>query len=346
VARELKAVIAPEEKQLIEKIPTADLDAYENYLRGNYYLYRLGKEDLEKALEYFNCAIELDPGWAPPYSGVAVVYQGLMQMGFISPDEAMIEINKSLNQALELDPDFPGSHYTKAILSVWMEWDWEKGESEFLKALEINPNDVMSRIYYSHLLGILKRFGEASFHSQMAAELDPMNPLVLALSAMVDYMGYEVRVEQALEKSKKALEIDPGHYLASVAFESSSFLIGDYKNSIETFTKIRPEIDNETRQIILNVFRDKGYHTAIDSMLIYLEEYAKTNYIGNTDLGDYYNRAGDMEKAIECYIKAYKLHDPMTPYLVLPAYGFDKIKDDPRIISMVESMNLPITKSE
>ena len=86
-----------------------------------------------------------------------------MQMGFMPPGEAMIEINKNLDKAIELDPDFPGSHYTKAVIGVWTEWDWEKGEREFLKALEINPNDVMSRIYYSHLLMILKRYDEALF---------------------------------------------------------------------------------------------------------------------------------------------------------------------------------------
>lgn len=91
------------------------------YLMGKFIWERLGEEDLKKALEYFNQAIELDPGWAPPYAGVAEVYEGMMQLGFMPPGEAMIEINKNLNTAIELDPDFPGSHYTKAIFGVWME---------------------------------------------------------------------------------------------------------------------------------------------------------------------------------------------------------------------------------
>ena len=70
-----------------------------------------------------------------------------------------------------------------------------------MKALEINPNDVMSRIYYAHLLWILKRYDEAHFHSQMAFELDPVNPLVLALSAMVDYHS---RIQQSVEKRQKS----------------------------------------------------------------------------------------------------------------------------------------------
>jgi tetratricopeptide (TPR) repeat protein len=209
-----------------------------------------------------------------------------------------------------------------------------------LKALEINPNDVMSRIYYSHLLWILKRYDEAHFHSQMAVELDPMNPLVLALSAMVDYRS---SIQQSLEKSKKALEIDPEHYFAFASFEGSSYLNGDYKNSIEAILKIRLELDEEARQAIKAEFQEKGFTAALVTMLTYLEEYARTNNISYFIMGEYYYRVGNLDKTIECYIKAYEMHDPMMPYITLPVNGFDHIKDDPRIISIVEKMNLPFT---
>ena len=339
IAEEVKVELTDKEETLLADARTVNKDAYDNYLKGKFYWERLGEDDLEKALDYFNRAIELDPGWAPPYAGVAEVYDGLSQMGFIPPGEAMIEINKNLDKAIELDPDYPGSHYTKAITGVWVEWDWEKGEREFLKALEINPNDVMSRIFYSHLLWILNRYDEALFHSQMAVELDPMNPLVLALSAMVDYNG---NIQQSLEKSIKALEIDPEHYFALHSFCGSSYLNGDFKNAIETELKIRTELDNEAREAIMAVFQDKGYTAALETMLTYQEEYARTNYIGYFNMGDNYCVVGNLDKTIECYIKAYDMHDQMMPYITL-SYCFDQIKDDPRIISIVEKMNLPFT---
>jgi len=342
IAEEVKVELTDEEETLLADARTVNKDAYDNYLKGWFYLDRLSEDDLEKALGYFNRAIELDPGWAPPYAGVAEVYGGLMQMGFMPPGEAMIEINKNLNKAIALDPDFPGSHYTKAIFGVWMEWDWEKGEREFLKALEINPNDVMSRIFYSHLLLILKRPDEAHFHSQMAVELDPMNPLVLALSANVDYHG---RIQQSLEKIKKALVIDPENHFALLSFMDVSYLNGDYKNSIQTELRISPGLDDEARKAIMAVFQDKGYVEAINTMLTYLEEYARTNYMSPVTMGEYYYRVGNLDKAIECYIKGYETHDPMMPYITDPMYGFDDIKDDPRIISLVEKMNLPLAAS-
>jgi tetratricopeptide (TPR) repeat protein len=339
IANEILIELTPEEERLFAKSRTVDRDAYDAYLRSYQYWDDLSLESLNKAQEYLNLAIEKDPEFAAPYAGLAQVWVGLAQMGFAAPEVAGPKIYENINKALELDPDFPNAHYNTAIIAVWTEWDWEKGEREFLKALEINPNDAMSRIYYAHLLYLLKRYDEAYFHSQMAVELDPMNPLVLALSAMVDEHG---RFQQSLEKCKKALEIDPEHYFALLAYAEATYFIGDYKNSIETELKVWQGLDDEARKAIRTVFQDKGYVEAINKLLTYVEEYAKTNNISYGEMGEYYLKVGNLDKSIECYIKGYEMHDPMMPYFTI-IEGFDQIKDDPRIISIVEKMNLPFT---
>ena len=78
-----------------------------------------------------------------------------------------------LNKALELDPNSAQAHYVAAILAVWIEWDWEKGEREFLKSIELNPNDALCRMYYAHLLMILRRTEEANKQASIGLELDP-----------------------------------------------------------------------------------------------------------------------------------------------------------------------------
>ncbi len=339
IAEEVKVELTPEEETLLASARTVNNEAYDNYLKGKFHWDRLSKEDLEKALEYFNHAIELDQGWAPPYAGVAEVYGGFMQMGFVPPAEAMIEINKNLDKAIALDPDFPGSHYTKAILGTWMEWDWKKGEREFKKALEINPNDVMSMIYYASLLQILKRYDEALYHLRKSIELDPMNPLILALSANMDCN--DNRLQVAVEKNKRALEMDPKNYFALNLSEEIAYATGDYKSSIEKLLIVRPELDEQAKQNIKTSFQDNGYKAALETMLAYLEEYARTNYTGYFQIATYYLRIGNLEKAIECHIRGYEMHDPNMPYFTQSFYGFDKIKDDPRIIDIVEKMNLP-----
>lgn len=301
------------------------------------------KKTLKKAIEYFNHAIELEPDWAQPYVGLAGAYGRLKQMGFMSPGEATIQANKNLDKAIELDPDFPGSHSTKAGNSVWTEWDWEKGEREYKKALEINPNDVMSRIFYAHLLMILGRYDEALFNSQMAAELDPMNPLVLALSAVVDLNHGDVNL--ALEKCEKALTIDSNHYFALSMYENACYLNGDYKNLITTLLKYRAQMNDTIKEAISKSYQEKGFTAAIKTYLGFLEDYARSNYVTYCDLAFYYLWINNIEMGIENYKKAYEMHDPNIPYITTPLFGFEKIKDDPRIISIVKKMNLPLPKS-
>ena len=338
VSEEIGIILTPEEEQLLTKSRTVDREAYDAYMKSYQYWDDLSLESLKKAHEYLKVAIERDPDFAPAYAGMAQVWVGLGQVGYEAPEVAMPKIFENLNKAIELDPEFTDSHFISGIIAVWTEWDWEKGEREFLKALELNPNDVMSRIYYSHLLMILKRYDEAYFHSQMASELDPMNPMILALSSNVDLCG---RVPQALEKSKKALKIDPEHYYAQRAFMDASYLNGDYKNSLELELKVCPGLDDKARENIMGVFQKNGYGDAINTLLTYLEKYAETNYVGPFEMGEYYYQAGKKEKSIECYQKGYEMHDPMMPYISLSEIAFEEIKDDPRMIAIMEKMNLP-----
>jgi len=80
-------------------------------------------------------------------------------------------------------------------------------------------------------------------------------------------------------------------------------------------------------------------------MLGHLEEYASKNYICYYEMADYYLRVDNKEMGIESFKKAFEMHDPNMPYITQPYWGFDKLKDDPRIISIVEKMNLPFAAS-
>ena len=157
IAAELKAVMSPEEKQRIEKIPATDLAVYEEYLKARSYWNDFSRESLNKALEFLNSAVEKDPDWAPLYAGLTQVWMGIQQMGYEPPSVAAPKIFENLNKALELDPDLAELHYFNAFIAHLMEWNWEKSEKEFLMALAINPNDSLSRVFYSQLLAVLQQ---------------------------------------------------------------------------------------------------------------------------------------------------------------------------------------------
>src|SRR4030042_4778029 len=116
IASELKAVITPQEKLLIEKIPTSDLTAYDAYLQGQFYWRKLTKIDLETAMMYFESAKEKDPEYALAYAGISDVWIGFQQMGIVPPSEAGPKIEEAALKALELDSTRAEVHYTLALM--------------------------------------------------------------------------------------------------------------------------------------------------------------------------------------------------------------------------------------
>jgi len=117
VAGELKAIITPEEKQLIEKIPTQNLPAYDAYLKGNFYFNDCTPSGLDKAMQCFEHAKVLDAEFAPVYAGMCNVWMFRQQMGYVSPEEAGPKIFENLNKALELDPNHSESLGLKALFT-------------------------------------------------------------------------------------------------------------------------------------------------------------------------------------------------------------------------------------
>ena len=133
IVSELNAVLTPIEKQLLNKIPTERLDAYELYLKGQFYWRKLTPEDLAIALHFFEMAKDKDPDYALAYAGISEVWVGRMQAGYSSPDEAGPKAFEAITKALEIDSTLADVHYTLALITTWGMWDWKAGENRFKK---------------------------------------------------------------------------------------------------------------------------------------------------------------------------------------------------------------------
>jgi len=103
IASELKAAISPEEKQLVEKIPTKYVTVYDLYLKGKFNLYKGTQEDVATALYWFEQAKERDPEFALAYSGIGMVWMFRQQVGWASPEGAGPRLMEAIGKALELD---------------------------------------------------------------------------------------------------------------------------------------------------------------------------------------------------------------------------------------------------
>ena len=351
ISEEINIVLTPREENFLAEARSVDPEAYDAYLMGQFYWEKLDKEFMEKALDYFELAIELEPDWADPYAGLANAWGMLGELFFFPKSVTLPKKYKYLNKALELDPNSAQAHYVKATNAVWTEWDWEKGEIAFLKSLELNPNNALCRLSYADLLMILRRSDEAVQQANLGLELDPLRPLVLILFGVV--MSNEGNIQSAILHFEKALSIDPNSGFAKSALADfhmyAAYENGDYEKWIESWEKKVKGFghwNDEGTATVIKVFHEKGHIAAIEEMFKMNEKYGNDCWMSGGIKAERYLKLREYDKAMDCLEKDYEMGDMSIAYIATVENLYDQLKDNPRFIELLKKMNLPLPNSE
>ena len=346
ISQQIKVALTREEHEFLAESKTIDPEAYDAFLKGQYYWEKVDPAYMQMSLDYFQLAIDIDKEWADPYAGLANAWGVLGMFGVVPTQVSLPNVKKHLDKALALDPNSAQAHYVNAITAVWLEWDWEKGGKEFLRSIELNANDALCRLYYAHLLMILRRPEEAVHQANLGLELDPLRPLVLSLYGVV--MTNERDYSSAISHFKKALSIDPNFAFAKGnlyrAIMNEAYAKGNHERWIEAWdqkVKEGGKWHQEARMAVRKAFREQGFHAAIEEMLnmnrqfdnCYMDEALKAErYLF---LGDYDQWFDYMEKAIE-------KRSVNASYMATDMLNYEFLKDQPRYTALLKKMNLPL----
>lgn len=341
IADKVKINLTEKEEQILAESRTVDTAAYVAYTRGLLNLDEIDRVSLSKASAHFTLATRIDPSWAPPYAGLAMVGAYQMQMSFKLPEDVKSMIYKNLNRAIELEPNSADSHYAKAVIAVWTEWNWDKGEEEFRKSLELNPSNALCRMFYAHLLNILHRPEEAKYQADLALNLDPHGPFILGLyGALMDQMG---NFQSAIEYYEKALSIDSNHRFAIAGLQGTYRRIGEYDKWFEEWKKLKLEwCDDEFIATIQKVLQEQGGLAATEMIIKGEEEAVNEIPINIGGIVRRYLVLKNCDAAMDWLEKGYEIHHPGMPYICTWLYDIDQLKQNPRYIKLLKKMNLSL----
>lgn len=183
IAREvtgrLKAMIAPDEQARIAAAPTENTEAYDAFLWGRHHLRQgVGERAFRTAIQFFDRALALDSSFAAAYSGLGEAYAWLAIGNIDAPADTWPYAREATDRALELDESLTAAHTVRALERAFYQHDWQGAETEFRRSLEINPDQADTRLYYSWLLAVLQRNGDALTRIAEAKRLDPRSPWV------------------------------------------------------------------------------------------------------------------------------------------------------------------------
>jgi len=339
IAGKIQVRLDPKEEKRLSSARRVNPESYQAYLKGMFHWYRLTRLDLENAEYYFNLAIEKDPEYAKAYAGIAEVWLGRLQQGLSPAVEAVPKAKAAAAKALELDNTLAEVHYALAGLKMNMDWDWEGGEADFRRAIELNPNFPDPRAYYSHLLNILKRPEEAAPQINRALELDPLNGLFQAMYAM-DLM-FARRYDEAIAFLRKTLETSPRDLVALSTLRSAYHMKQMYPEALEIWERSYAERnDREAEDALAQGFKEGGYQGALQRVAEMLIARSQTTYVTPWQIGTLYTRAGKNKEALDYLEKAYQAHDPNSIYLGVDPI-FDSLRNEPRYQDLLRQIKLP-----
>ena len=348
ISEEINIVLTPQVESFLAERKTVDPEAYDAFLKGQYNWEKLDQKSMQKALEYFELAIEKDPDWADPYAGLANSWAMFGTFFRALPkSETQPKFYKYLNKALELNPNSAHVQYVKAINAVWAEFDWEKGEAAFLKSLELNPNNALCRMYYAHLLMILSRSDEALIQANLALELDPLKPLILGLYGVV--MRDAGDEQSATKHFEKALSINPNFNFASGNLADmkmkAAYQRADYEKWIEFWNEKTGKFghwNDEGRTSVLNAFYEKGHIAAIEEMFKMNEKYGNKCYMSGGIKAERNLKLKKYDKVMDYLEEEYEKRDMSMAYIATKTYLYYQLKDNPRYIELLQKMKLPM----
>ena len=237
VAGALAIKVTSEEQRQLSRPSTQSSEAYQLYLKGRFFWNKRTNEGLEKGVNYFQRALQVDPQFALAYSGVADSYvlMGSYGHGQMRPREAMLKAKAAAEKALAIDDTLAEAHASLAFAKLNYDWDWPAVEKEFHRALELGPNHVTTHHWFAHYLTAMGRSQEALEESKRALELSPTDVVINEHLGWCELMIRQY--DQAIEQCRKTLEMDPDFVQARHVLGLSYIHSRRYAEAVAEFQK-------------------------------------------------------------------------------------------------------------
>jgi TolB-like protein len=255
VAGQIQVQLTPGEQTTLARTRRVNPEAYEAFLKGNFFLHQ-GLRGVDKSLEFFKRAIELDGRHSDSYAGLAeaLCYSGIFELR--PSAETYPEARAAALKALELDESNAAAHNALADVRQGYDWDLAGAEVEFKRARQLNPSHLLTRLWYAESLTRMGRFDEAFAESARAVALDPVSPLAIGNRGMLFFRAR--RYDEAIRASQQALDLDPS-FVNAFWWQGVSYAgKGDFPKSIAALTRIASMNDGPRFRALLGHVYARG----------------------------------------------------------------------------------------
>jgi TolB-like protein/Tfp pilus assembly protein PilF len=303
-------------------------EAYDLYLKGQYFFNKRTAASLKEAIGYFEQATTKDPNYARAYAGLADCYALMGGYTGNPPSKFMLKARAAAVRALQIDDGLSEAHTALALVVENYDWDWQTAEKEFRRAIELNPNYATAHHWYAEHLMWRGRFDEAMQESERARQLDPLSLIIAADNGAILYFSRQH--DRAIDKWRSVLTMDPdfprARLILGAYVEKGTFAEALSANE-EFFRRETPAPSYFSwRAYIYGRWGKKDQaHIAIEELL----RLDRNQPIDPMTIAWPYVGVGDKDQSMAWLEKAYAEHsNELTTLKVCP--GYDSLRGDPR----------------
>ena len=336
IADKLRQHLSTAERNRLTKRETTNPQAYDLVLRGRFYFEKGGTQNRKIAVEHFQRAISIDPGYALAYVSLAEAYQYLVFLSVVSPEEFLPKADAAVRKALELDDSLADAHSMLAQVKR-ARWDWAGAEGSYKRAIELNPNLASAHEGYATSLSVVGRFEEAVVENRRAKELDPLS--VGSATRMGLTLLFARRHDEAIHALKQVLATDPHSAVAYLFLGYNYAAKGLYSEALAAYQEaVRLGDDSASAQIYLGAaYAHSGGRARAQAILKRLQ--TSTSYVSPGELAILYAALGQEEQAFTSLERAFGQRDVQLIFLGCDP-AFDNLRDDPRFADLMRRIGL------
>ncbi|MEJ2005186.1 MAG: tetratricopeptide repeat protein, partial [Cyclobacteriaceae bacterium] len=336
VADNVGVSLRDEENDLLTRNSSIQPEVYQNYLRGMYYLDKRSPEYYEIGMDYLKKAVDLDPGDALAYVGLA---QGYIRLGHSasSSNDAFKKAKAAAERALSIDPNLPKALSALGQILMYSEWNWEDAEKAMTNAIRLNPSMAEAHYHYAWYLNLFERKEEAIREHKLAAELDPLGVKYSAWMAFM-YASYD-EFELAVGEAEQALALDPDHVTAIWAKGLILEKTGKTGQAIEVYHDLAERYPSHMF-VLASALASSGKEAEARSLLEELLRKPESPWSAY-GIASVYAALNEPDNAFKWL--RYKPHHAFVPWC-RTVKTFEKFSNNPEFNNILISMNLPPLK--
>jgi TolB-like protein/tRNA A-37 threonylcarbamoyl transferase component Bud32/Flp pilus assembly protein TadD len=340
IANEIKIKVTPQEQVRLARARPVSPEAHEAYLKGRYYWNLRTQEGLKKGIEYFQQAIEKDPGCALAYVGLADSYLNLIGWDLAAPREAYPRAKAAALKALQVDETLAEAHVPLGAAGFAYDWDWAGAEKELRRAIELNPSYATAHNFYAQCLMFMGRHNEALAEIKRAQDLDPVSPIHNTVRGMVFFFAR--RYDEAIAECQRALELNAGFYPAHLFLAEAYEQERLHDKAISEYRKAIALQEGSTRAAagLARGYVAAGRRTEALKIISDLRQLSKQRYVSAYGITQTYIALGDFDHAWAWLEKAFEERSFQLIWLKVDP-TIDPLRSDPRFQDLLRRVNFP-----